>query len=199
VNQVLAPAAVTGEELKPEHPALLTELAPVCAKAGHLPVAVVNAAIIQRGAQAGGLEPLAVPGPAYVKPSQVTGPQGAELAFDESDRKAVELSAVTDPHKELDGALRARFEPPLKQLTALRLKAKGPGTLRAIVRTPAGVGLKDEPRNLSFVDPTVCQFQGTDQWEICTLPLPLLEVEALTVFPLSPKIMLYELDVQGTR
>jgi len=199
VSQVLAPAAVTGEELKPEHPALLTELAPVCGKAGHVPVAVVNAAIVQRGAQANGLEPLAVMGPAYVKPSQVTGPRGAELAFDESERKGVELSAVTDPHKELDGALRARFEPPLKQLTALRLSATGPGSLRAIIRTPAGVGLKDEPRGLFFVDPTVCQFQGSGQWEICTLALPLLDVEAITVFPSSPRITLNELDVQGTR
>lgn len=199
VSQVLAPAAVTGEELKPEHPALLTELAPVCAKAGHLPVAVVNAAIVQQGAQVGGLQALAVQGPSYISPSQVTGAKGAELAFDESERKGVELSAVTDPHKELDGALRARFEPPLKQLTALRLKAEGPGSLRAIIRTPARVGLEDEERGLYFVDPTVCQFQGTGQWEICTLGLPLLEVEALTVFPLSPKITLYEVDVQGTR
>jgi hypothetical protein len=199
LREALAPAAVTGQELKPEHPALLTELAPVCARAGHLPVAVVNAALVQRGAQAGNLAALAVTGPAYIKPSQVTGAPGAPQAFDESEKKGVELSAVTDPHQETEGALRARFEPPLKQLTSLRLIAKGPGTLRAIIRTPAGVGLKDEQRNLFYVDPTVCQFQGTGQWEHCSLGLPLLEVEALTVFPSAPQITVYEMDVQGTR
>ena len=70
---------------------------------------------------------------------------------------------------------------------------------RAIVRTPAGVGLEDKKRNFFFVDPTVCQFQGTGQWEICTLALPLLEVEALTVHPAAPQITVNELDVQGTR
>jgi hypothetical protein len=199
VREALAPAAVTGQELKPEHPALLTELGPACSKAGHLPVAVVNAALVQRGAQAGNLAPLAVMGPTYLKPSQVTGPEEAQKAFDESDKKGVELSAVTDPHQETEGALRARFDPPLKQLVALRINAKGPGTLRAIIRAPAGVGLEDKPRNLFFVDPTVCQFQGVGQWELCTLGLPLLDVEALTVHPLAPKITVLEIDVQGTR
>ncbi len=199
VREALAPAAVTGEELKPGHPALLTELGPVCAKAGQLPVAVVNAALVQRGAQAGNLAALAVMGPTYIKPSEVTGAKDAQLVFDESDKKGVELSAVTDPHQETEGALRARFDPSLKQLTALRLKAQGPGTLRAIIRAPAGVGLEDKQRNLFFVDPTVCQFQGTGQWEICTLALPLLDVEAITVLPAAPKISVNEIDVQGTR
>ncbi|HEX8702942.1 MAG TPA: hypothetical protein VF815_29165, partial [Myxococcaceae bacterium] len=84
VREALAPAAVTGEELKPGHPALLTELGPVCAKAGQLPVAVVNAVLVQRGAQAGNLSALAVMGPAYIKPSEVTGPELAKQAFDES-------------------------------------------------------------------------------------------------------------------
>jgi hypothetical protein len=199
VREALAPAAISGGDLKPTHPALLTELAPVCAKAGHLPVALVNAAIMQRGAQAGDLAKVAEGGPVYTKPSEVTGPEGAAQAFDGSDKKGVELTPAPGPRQESDGALRARFDPPLKRLTALRVMVKGAGTLRAIVRAPQGVGLKDEQRGLYFVNPTVCQFQGIGQWELCALGLPLLDVEAITVVPSDPKITVLEVDVQGTR
>ncbi|MDY7228199.1 hypothetical protein [Hyalangium rubrum] len=198
-STALAPAAVTGGDLKPTYPPLLSMLAPVCAKAGHLPTALVNAAVIQRGAQAGDLSGLVIAGPAYIAPSEITGAENARQAFDGSDRKGVELSQASTPRWEADGALRAQFKPPLKQLTALRISAKGAGTLRAIVRAPAGMGLRDDERGTSFVNPTVCQFQGTGQWELCTLPLPLLEVEALSIFPSDPKITVLEVDVQGTR
>jgi hypothetical protein len=199
VREALAPAAMTEGDVKPGHPALLTELAPVCAKAGHLPVAMVNAALVQRGAQAGGLAALAVAGPTYIKPSRVTGVEGGQQAFDESEKKGVELSAAASAHREDEGALFAWFEPRLRQLTGLRIMAKGPGSVRAIIPAPRGVGLKDEQRDQFFVNPTVCQFQGTGQWELCALGVPLLEVEALAVFASAPKITVYELDAQGTR
>ncbi len=199
VRSALVPAATTGGDLKPTSPPLLSALAPVCAHAGHLPLALVNAAVVQRGAQVGSLTDLATQGPAYLRPSEVTGAEGAALAFDGSDRKGVELSATKTRRWEADGALRAQFTPPLQQLTALRLKAQGGGTLRAIVRAPKGAGLEDDARGTSFVNPTICQFQGNGAWEVCTLGLPLLNVEAISVFPSAPKITVLEIDVQGTR
>jgi hypothetical protein len=189
----------------------------------HLPAAVVHAAAVQRGSQAGDLVSLVAPwvqeppsptdagtpmdagvSPALpsspTAPEQITGAEAGRQAFDGDETTGVDLGgAVAGPRWEADGALRAQFEPPLKQLVRLRLRAKGPGTLRAIVRTPRGVGLEDKERGSFFVNPTVCQFQGTGQWESCTLMAPLVDVEALSVFPSQPKITLYAVDVRGTR
>jgi hypothetical protein len=224
VGSALVPAAVTGGTVNPAHPPLVTALAPVCAKAGHLPASIVHAAAVQRGSQAGDLVALVAPwvlvppprpdagtpadaGPtapalpsSSTAPEQITGPEPGRQAFDGKEETGVDLgNEAKGPRWEADGALRAQFDPPLKQLLQLRLRAKGPGTLRAIVRTPRGVGMQDKERGTFFVNPTVCQFQGTGQWETCNLMSPLVDVEALSVFPSQPKVTLHEVDVRGTR
>ncbi|HYH95681.1 hypothetical protein [Hyalangium sp.] len=219
VREALVPAAVTGGKVDPEHPALVTELAPLCAKGGHLPPLIVNAVLLQQGMKAGNLAALAkgpvattspdggMPPPDAgvtpdrvgppMAPAQVTGAEAGRHAFDGNEKTGVDLGNGVTERWEADGALRAQFEPPLKQLTVVRIKAKGPGSLRAIVRTPKDLGLKDPERGTFFVNPTVCQFKGTGQWEACTVLAPLLDVEALSVFPSEPKISLYELEARG--
>lgn len=202
MGAALVPAAVTGAKFNPALRPLLTTLAPLCAKEGHLPAAMLNAAVVQQGAQAGELAGLATAPAAEsssMAPGQITGAEAGNHAFDGSEKTGVDLGSGKTPRWEADGALRAQFDPPLKQLTAVRVRAKGAGTLRAIVRTPQGLGMEDQERGLFFVNPTVCSFKGTGQWETCEPKVPLLDVAALSVFPGQPKISLYEVDTRGTR
>jgi hypothetical protein len=202
VGAALVPEAITGGKSAPALRPLLTTLAPVCAKEGLLPAPVLSAAVIQQGAQAGELTGLATApagGSSSMAPTQITGAEAGNHAFDGSEKSGVDLGNGQTPRWEADGALRAQFEPPLKQLTSLRVRAKGTGTLRAIVRTPPRVGMEDPERGTFFVNPTVCRFKGTGQWEKCELKVPMLAVEALSVFPGQPKISLYEVDARGTR
>jgi hypothetical protein len=219
VRTALVPAATTGGKVEPAHPPLVTELAPVCAKGGHLPSLLVNAVVLQQGVRAGDLSGLATlpavasapdggmrpdagstPYELYppVAPKQITGAEAGRQAFDGQEKTGVDLGNGVTQRWEADGALRADFEPPLKELNLVRVRAKGPGSLRAIIRTPKGLGLQDPERGTSFVNPTLCQFKGTGQWEACTVLVPLLSVEALSVFPADPKITLYELEARGT-
>lgn len=202
VGATLVPAAVTGARFTPELRPLLTALAPLCAKEGHLPGALLSATVINQGAQGRELAGL-VQAPAVesspVTPGQITGSEQGHLAFDGKAKPGVELVKKWTHRWEADGALRAQFVPALKQLTALRLRAKGAGTLRAIVRTSPGWGMEDRERGFFFVNPTVCHFKGTGQWEACALNVPLLEVEALSVFPAESKLTVYEVEVRGAR
>jgi hypothetical protein len=198
----LVPAAVSGGTVNPAHSPLVTALAPLCAEGGHLPTALVHAVVVQQGTKAGELTGLTVPKAATASPlapQQVTGAEAGSHAFDGNEKTGVDLGNGKTARWEADGALRAQFEPPLKQLTQLRVRARGPGSLRAIVRSPKELGLEDPERGTSFVNPTVCQFKGSGQWETCSLPAPLVDLEALSVFPRQPKISLYELEASGTR
>ncbi|MDC0707992.1 hypothetical protein POL68_05870 [Stigmatella sp. ncwal1] len=203
VRAVLVPAALTNGTVLPVYPYLRDPLAPWCAQEGHLPLALVNAAVIQQGAQAGALTGLAArpTGPvAALSPDTVQGAEAGAHAFDGKERSGVDLgNGVFGKRWEADGALRAQFDPPLKQLVSLRVRAEGAGTLRAIIRLPPGVGLEDPEHGTSFANPTACQFKGTGKWETCELKVPLLEVEALSVFPNLPRISLYEVEARGTR
>jgi hypothetical protein len=202
VGAALVPSAVTGPKINPALRPLLGTLAPLCAKEGLLPAAVLSAAVVQQGAQAGELAGLATAPAAEsssMAPGQITGAEAGSHAFDRREKTGVDLGNGKTPRWEADGALRAQFDPPLKQLTSVRVRAKGAGTLRAIVRTPQGMGMEDQEKGLFFVNPTVCSFKGTGQWETCELKFPLLDVAALSVFPSQPKISLYEVDARGTR
>ncbi len=132
-------------------------------------------------------------------PGQITGAEAGSHAFDGSEKTGVDLGNGKTPRWQADGALRAEFTPPLKQLTSVRVRAKGGGTLRAIVRTPEGVGLRDPERDFFFVHPTVCRYQGTGQWERCELPVPLLDVDAVSVFPERADGEVKELEIIGAR
>jgi hypothetical protein len=203
VRSVLLPAALTQGAVPPLPPSLRDTLAPLCAPGGHLPPALVNAAVIQQGPQAGALTGLATGATGPGTPQSPSGLQGAEAAshaFDGKARSGVDLgNGVFGKSWEADGALRAQFHPPLAQLVSVRVLAEGPGALRAIVRTPPEAGLKDPGRGTWFVNPTVCAFKGTGKWETCTLKVPLLDVEALSVFPGAPRIALHEVEAHGTR
>ncbi|SES74701.1 hypothetical protein SAMN05443639_101121 [Stigmatella erecta] len=203
VRFVLLPAALTQGPVLPVHPSLRDLLAPLCAPGGHLPPALLSAAVIQQGAQAGALTGLAASatGPGTPQaPAKLQGAEAASHAFDGKERSGVDLgNGVFGKSWEADGALRAQFEPPLAQLVSVRVRAQGPGALRAIVRTPAEAGLKDPERGTWFVNPTACTFKGTGKWETCTLKVPLLDVEALSVFPGAERISLYEVEALGTR
>lgn len=203
VQTALAPAAQAPVTLKPAQGAALGVAAAPCAKAGALPAPVLHAAAVQQGSRVPELAKLAT-APAMtagpVKPDEVTGAEVGRNAFDDSEKSGVDLgNGVTGERWEMDGALRAQFAPPLKQLASLRVRASGPGTLRAIVRTPQGVGVDDPARGMSFVHPTACRFKGTGQWETCKLEVPLLDVDAVSVFPERQKISLYEVEVLGAR
>jgi hypothetical protein len=202
VRLALVPAAMARKKLRDEVQPLLAALTPPCVKAGQVPTAVLSAAVVEQGALAGGLVGLItaqMDGGSRVAPAQITGAEAGGHAFDGNEKSGVDLGNGRTVRWEADGALRAQFEPPLKQLTSLRVRAKGEGTLRALIRLPQGLGLKDPERGTFFVNPTVCQFKGTGQWEACALKVPLLDVEALSVFPAQPKISLYEVEAKGTR
>ncbi|PTL85261.1 hypothetical protein [Vitiosangium sp. GDMCC 1.1324] len=203
VHSLLAPAALATAPLAAPQKELLAQLAPACARAGQLPANILHAVVVQGDVPA--LAQLVQEKPAgenaVLKPSRTVGPQDAEKAFDGQESTGVELTLATPPTErwEKDGALSAVFEPPVHQLTALRVRAKGPGTLRAAVRTSEGLGMNDPDSQTSFVLPVACRFRGTGQWETCTLPASLLDVEALSVFPDKGKLTLSEVAARGAR
>jgi hypothetical protein len=203
-QSLLAPSALATNPLSAQQRELLGQLAPACAQAGQLPANVLHAAVVQGDVPA--LAQIvqqmpADPSAAVLKPSRTVGPQGAEQAFDGQEATGVELAPVTPPPPrwEKDGALSVVFEPPVQGLTALRVRASGPGTLRAAIRTSDELGLNDPDSKTSFVLPVACRFRGTGQWETCTLPTSLLDVEALSVFPDKGKLTLSEVEARGTR
>jgi hypothetical protein len=202
VRSLLAPAALAVETLTDAQKAVLGQLAPTCARAGQLPANVLNAAVVKGDVPA--LAPLVQAKPAggstALKPSRSVGPPGGEKAFDGQEATGVDLTATPQALRwEKDGALSALFEPPVNQLSELRVRASGPGTLRAVVRTEEDLGLSDPDSKTSFVLPVACRFRGTGQWETCALPVPLLAVEALSVFPEKGKLTLSEVEARGTR
>ncbi|MCE9670433.1 hypothetical protein LY474_21765 [Myxococcus stipitatus] len=198
----LAPAA----EADVDYPAgvreLVAALIPRCAQAGLVPEAVLRAAVVNQGPALSGLAP---PAPATtadapVKPERLTGAPLATAAFDGDVKTRVPVGAEPRSKRwDADGALRAGFSPALTRLSSVRLVAKGPGTLRAIIRTPEGVGLRDREAGLSFVNPVVCHYQGTGTWETCAPSIPLTNVDAVSVFPERPDGTLGEMEVLGAR
>ncbi|WP_233166217.1 hypothetical protein [Archangium sp. Cb G35] len=199
---LLAPAALPQDSLTDAQKETLGQLAPVCAKAGQLPANVLHAAVVRGGVPA--LTQLVQEKPAgesaVLKPDRTVGTPGGEKPFDGQETTGVTLAAKPQGERwEKDGALSAVFEPPVHQLSALRVRASGPGTLRAAVRTGDGLGKHDPDSKTSFVDPVACRFKGTGQWETCALPVPLLDVEALSVFPEKDTLTLSEVEARGTR
>jgi hypothetical protein len=202
VRALLAPAALPKDSLTDAQKESLGQLAPVCAKAGQLPANVLHAAVVRGVVPA--LTQLVQEKPAgesaVLKPDRTVGAQGGEKAFDGQEATSVVLPATPQaPRWEKDGALSAVFEPPMRQLSALRVRASGPGTLHAAVRTQEALGKNDPDTKTSFVDPVACRFKGTGQWETCALPVPLLDVEALSVFSDKDKLTLHEVEARGTR
>ncbi|WP_338866689.1 hypothetical protein [Myxococcus stipitatus] len=208
----LSPAAQAEITLPAGVLPLVEGLSPRCHQAGLLPPSVLAAAAVQQGARAPALTALAQTakpaGTWVVRPDQVSGPQlafqGFEhptlRAFDGNPESAVTVEHAPQQHRwSADGALRASYSPPLKTVVSLRLKAEGPGSLRAIVLTPKGVGLKDPEAGTSFVNPTACHYQGKGEWETCELAVPLSDVEAISVFPARDEGRLHELEVRGAR
>jgi hypothetical protein len=198
---LLVPAALSTQELAAEQREVLGQLAPLCVKAGQLPLGVLHAAVVQ--GQVPGLAALATGVPpaeaAGVKPERLLGVAAGGHAFDGQEATGVELAPGPQGERwEKEGALSAVFDPPLKQLTGLRVRVSGPGALRAIVRTEEEVGLSDPRTGTSFVHPTACRFLGTRQWEECALAVPLLDVEALAVFP-EKEFTLSEVEARGVR
>ncbi|MCY1077567.1 hypothetical protein [Archangium lansingense] len=202
VRSLLAPAALTRDTLTDVQKETLGQLAPTCARAGQLPTNVLHAAVVRGGVPA--LTQLVQEKPAgesaVLKSDRTVGAQNGEKAFDGQETTSVALTATPQAQRwEKDGALSAVFEPPVRKLSALRVRGTGPGTLRAVVRTLEGLGRNDPDTKTSFVDPVACRFKGTGQWETCTLPVPLLDVEALSVFPDKGKLTLNEVEARGTR
>ncbi len=202
VRALLAPSALPQDSLTDVQKETLGQLAPVCAKAGQLPANVLHAAVVRGGVPA--LTQLVQEKPAgesaVLKPDRTVGTPGGEKAFDGQEATGVALAAATQGERwEKDGALSAVFEPPVRQLSALRVRASGPGSLRAAVRTRDGLGKHDPDSRTSFVDPVACRFRGTGQWETCALPVSLLDVEALSVFPEKDTLTLNEVEARGTR
>lgn len=182
-RSLLALAAVTTEELTPGQREVLEELAPLCAKAKLLPRNVLHAAVVE--GEVPSLAPLA------------TGAAAGEPSLLKPDE--VRTAEAKGPRWEREGAWSAEFEPPVRRLTAVRVKASGAGSVRAVVRTGGGVGLVEPDTGRSFVLPTACRFLGTGEWETCTLPVPLLDVEALGVFPEKEALEQLEVEALGER
>lgn len=203
-QSLLAPSALATDPLTAGQRELLAQLAPACAQAGLFPANVLHAAVVQGDVPA--LAQLVQQMPAgtatVLKPSRTVGPRDGDKAFDGQEATGVELPApakTPPPRWEKDGALSAVFEPPIQGLSALRVRATGPGTLRAAVRTSDELGMNDPDSKTSFVLPVACRFKGTGQWETCALPTPLLDVEALSVFPDKEKLTVNEVEARGTR
>lgn len=200
----LAPAAQSGLTVRPPVLALTGALAPRCSRAGLLDDALLRAAAVNLVAATPELVALAAvpipPETGAMKPDRLEGTEPGFQAFDRDENTGVLVgNALKSERWEADGALRASYAPTLKQLVSVRVLATGPGTVRAIVRTPRGVGLKDPEKNFAFVNPTVCRFTGTGQWEQCPLPLPLRDVDAVSIFPERADTELKELEVHGAR
>ncbi|MFP2911125.1 hypothetical protein ACLESD_40055, partial [Pyxidicoccus sp. 3LFB2] len=169
-----------------------------------LPDAVLRAAAAHQGLEAAPKLVALVTAPNVetgpMDPDLVTGGDAQRQAFDEDVNTGVPVSnAAPGKRWAADGALRAGYAPTLKHLASIRIRATGPGELRAIVRTPEGVGLKDPEGGFSFVNPTVCRFRGTGQWEVCKPTVPLVDVDAVSVFPEHADVELKELEVLGAR
>jgi hypothetical protein len=201
-RSLLAPAAVARDTLTAAQKELLGQLAPTCSRSGQFPTNVLHAAVVQGTVPA--LAQLVHANPVgestVLKPNRTVGAQGGEKTFDEQEATGADLTANPQSARwEKDGALSAVFDPPVRQLTALRVRASGAGTLRAVIRTEGDLGLSDPDTNTSFVLPVACHFRGTGQWETCALPTPLLDVEALSVFPDKGKLTLNEVEARGTR
>ncbi|MCP3100844.1 hypothetical protein LZ198_18395 [Myxococcus sp. K15C18031901] len=199
----LAPAAEADVEFPASVRTLVGALTPRCAKEGKLSEALLRAAAVNQGPALPELATLVPAAPATaataVKPDRLEG-VSPQAAFDGNvDTRAAVGGAPRTRRWDADGALRADFSPALGLLSSVRIHARGPGTLRAIVRTPNGVGLRDPERDFSFVNPVVCRFQGTGTWETCTPSVPLKDVDALSVFPERPDVVLGELEVLGAR
>ncbi|MFP2963781.1 hypothetical protein ACLEPN_40165 [Myxococcus sp. 1LA] len=200
----LAPAAQSGITVRPPVLALVGELAPGCSRGGHLDDALLRAAAVNLVAPTPALVAVAAaptpPETGPVKPDQIEGMEPGHQAFDRDENTGVAVGKAPRGERwEADGALRASYAPTLKQLVSVHIRATGPGTVRAIVRTPRGVGLKDPEKDFSFVNPTVCRFSGTGQWEQCHLQVPLRDVDAVSVFPERADTELKELEVNGAR
>jgi hypothetical protein len=200
----LAPAAQSATPVTAAVRTLVTELAPTCMKMGLLPEAVLRAAAAQQGLQEApklvALVSASTVETKAIEPDQVTGAEPGRQAFDGDVNTGVVVSNAA-PAKTWarDGALRASYTPGLKHLTSMRIRATGPGTLRAIVRAPKGVGLEEPEEGSSFVNPTVCGFRGTGQWEVCKPAVPLLDVDAVSVFPERAGVEVKELEITGAR
>ncbi|WNG16399.1 hypothetical protein [Cystobacter fuscus] len=203
VRTLLAPAALDEEPPTQERKRWLEQLTPVCAREGQVSSPLLRAVVAQGDVPAlASLVQTAMPATstAVLEPDRVVGPQGAERAFDGQESTSVTLTVAEQaPRWRKDGALSAVFESPVQALTALRVRARGPGLLRAAVRVEEAVGLSDPDTGTNFVRPRVCQFQGTGQWESCALPAALLNVEALSVFPTKSSLSLIDVEIGGTR
>ncbi|QDF05760.1 hypothetical protein BHS04_21510 [Myxococcus xanthus] len=200
----LAPAAQSDLTVRPPVLALTGELAPRCSQAGFLDDALLRAAAVNLVAPTPALVALAAvpipPETSAMKPDRIEGTEPGFQAFDRDENTGVPVGkALKSERWAADGALRASYAPTLKQLVSMRIRATGPGTVRAIVRTPEGVGLKDPEKDFAFVNPTVCRFTGTGQWEQCPLQVPLRDVDAVSVFPERADTELKELEVRGAR
>ncbi|RKH42071.1 hypothetical protein, partial [Corallococcus llansteffanensis] len=196
VRSALGPAAVSGPDVEPTLLALAEALSPTCVKTKQLPLPVLNAAAVQQGARAPWLATLFTDGTvetAPIEPDQSTGAGDGFRAFDQDALSGVKLPL------ESQGALRLGYAPALKHVASFQVRATGPGTLRAIIRAPDGVGRKDSQGAAFYVDPTVCRFRGTGGWEICKPVLPLLDVDAVSVLPERPGVELKELEIIGAR
>ncbi|GHG75754.1 hypothetical protein GCM10012319_24250 [Comamonas sp. KCTC 72670] len=200
----IAPAAQSGLGVRPPVLALVDTLAPRCAQEGHLDDTVLRAAAANLEAPSAALVAMAAapldgkPGP--IKPDHLEGTEPRHQAFDRDVKTGVPVGkALRSERWDADGALRAGYAPTLKQLGVVRVHATGPGTLRAIVRTPKGVGLRDPEKDFSFVNPTICRFQGTGDWEECQLQVALRDVDAVSVFPEREDVVLNELELIGAR
>ncbi len=208
-RDLVVPAASASARPSPNARKAFEALVPVCLRHDALPSALLHAAVVNRrltpGAQPAkedlferALGVAARGEYTRVQPDEVLGAQAGAHAFDRKERSGVDLGNGQFGRWEADGALRAQFTQPLAWLGGLRVKARGPGTLRAIVRLN-GVGLEDPERKSYFVNPTVCRFKGTGAWEECKLPLPLQDVEAVSVFPERERITLHEVEILGTK
>ena len=200
----LAPAAQSDITVRPPVLALVDALAPRCAQEGQLDDAVLRAAAANLGAPSAALRALAA-APlkgtvGAIKPDQLEGTEPRHQAFDRDEKTGVAVGKAPRSERwEADGALRAGYAPTLKQLVAVRIHATGPGAVRAIVRTPKGVGLRDPEKDFSFVNPTICRFQGTGTWEECQLQVPLRDVDSVSFLPEREDVVLYEVEIIGAR
>jgi len=207
VRNLLAPAALDEGPLPEPRRALLAQLAPVCVRAGQVPAPILRAAAVQGDVPASSWIPPSTPAPetptgerAVLTPDRVVGAPGGHPAFDGKESTSLDLQRTEqEPSWRKTGAVSGVFEPPVHEVSSLRVKARGAGTLRAAVRVESGLGLHDPDTQSSFLLPLVCRFKGTGQWEDCALPVTLLDVEAISVFPDKRSLALREVEIRGTR